>query len=373
MWRGAFLVGVMGLTSLFFTFHVSTTPPPAPDYDVGKSWLCRPARDDACAKPTTATVFEEGAAKDAGKKVETYKPNPLALVDCFYLYPTVSRAHDAYSPIEITKDETAIVRNQLARFGAVCRPFAPLYRQVTVAGLPGLFRGEKYINLQTPYKDVLTAWKTYLAKDNDGRGIVLIGHSQGARLLAKLMADEIDGKPIQSRLVAAILPGAEIDVPTGRDVGGSFEHIPLCSSAAKTGCVIAYSSFPADKPVPANARFGAASVTGAQYACVDPAALADASSLAADLPLTDKMKETLKTDFLELPGAIHSACRKSDRFNVLAINSGKGDVMGETTDALLERLADYSPRTGLHALDVNLALGTLVDLMRDKAKSFPRH
>ena len=46
------------------------------------------------------------------------------------------------------------------------------------------------------YDDVRDAWNYYLQHDNHGRGVVLIGHSQGAYVLAALLAQEIDGKPV---------------------------------------------------------------------------------------------------------------------------------------------------------------------------------
>ena len=37
------------------------------------------------------------------------------------------------------------------------------------------------------YADVLDAWREYLARDNRGRGVVLLGHSQGTRMLRQLL------------------------------------------------------------------------------------------------------------------------------------------------------------------------------------------
>ena len=65
-----------------------------------------------------------------------------------------------------------------------------------------------------------------------GRGVVLIGHSQGSFVLMELIRNEIDGKPVQSRLLAAILAGTVLPVPKGGDVGGGFQH--HCPCAART-------------------------------------------------------------------------------------------------------------------------------------------
>ena len=78
------------------------------------------------------------------------------------------------------------------------------------------------------YNDVLDAWNHYLKHDNNGRGVVLIGHSQGSGVLSQLIRNEIDGKPIQSRIISALLLGTNVAVPKGKDVGGAFKQLPLC-------------------------------------------------------------------------------------------------------------------------------------------------
>ena len=153
--------------------------------------------------------------------------------------------------------EQNVVRQQLARFASKCRLFAPLYRQVTLAGLRQILgTGGLSLGRGLAYDDVRDAWAAYLRHDNEGRGVVLIGHSQGSYVLMELIRREIDGKPIQSRLVSAILLGATVVVPRGRDVGGTFQHVPVCRTAAQTGCVVTYSTYRSTAPPPENALFG---------------------------------------------------------------------------------------------------------------------
>jgi pimeloyl-ACP methyl ester carboxylesterase len=66
------------------------------------------------------------------------------------------------------------------------------------------------------YDDVRDAWQYYLKNDNQGRGVVLIGHSQGAFILQALVANEIDGKPVQKQLVGAYILGATFLTPKGK-------------------------------------------------------------------------------------------------------------------------------------------------------------
>src|SRR5260221_10290699 len=124
------------------------------------------------------------------------------------------------------------------------------------------------------YTDVRDAWNYYLQHDNNGRGVVLIGHSQGSNVLTQLIRNEIDGTPLQSRIISALLLGTSLPVPKGKDVGGAFQHMPLCHEASQTRCVITYSSFRSTAPPPANSLFGRVQGESMIAACTNPAALA---------------------------------------------------------------------------------------------------
>ena len=151
--------------------------------------------------------------------------------------------------------EKAAAIVQASRFSQRCTVWAPMYRQVTVAGLKGLTTIRT--GMATAYASLLAAWKDYLAHDNHGRPIIFIGHSQGAAMLIRLLQTQIDPSPrLRRRMVSAILLGGNVQVPTGRSVGGTFRNIPTCGSASQTGCVIAYSTFGSTPP--ANSLFGRA-------------------------------------------------------------------------------------------------------------------
>ncbi|HEX7726642.1 MAG TPA: DUF3089 domain-containing protein, partial [Rhizomicrobium sp.] len=199
---------------------------PAPnDYTDPANWLCRPGRADACAADQTATVVNA----DGSESKEVWSADPNAPIDCFYVYPTVSTEPTPNSDMIPGPGEKGVVVQQVARLASKCRIYAPMYRQVTLAALRAYMAGKPVAASRAlAYDDVRDAWNEYLAHDNHGRGVVLIGHSQGTRVLIQLVKEEIDGKPIQKRIVSVILGGTVLQVPVGKDVGGDFKSIPLC-------------------------------------------------------------------------------------------------------------------------------------------------
>jgi Protein of unknown function (DUF3089) len=132
--------------------------------------------------------------------------------------------------------------------------FAPVYRQLTLRAIGGQITAAA---AQRAYNDVCSAWLDYLRNHNKGRGVLLIGHSQGTYILRQLIKAEIEPRgKVRRRLVSALLFGGNVLVESGRDSGGDFRSIRACRAARQTGCVIAYSAFYG--PPPADARFGRA-------------------------------------------------------------------------------------------------------------------
>src|SRR4051812_1761024 len=177
-------------------------PAGAPNYAQDSAWICPPGRADACGMPLATTALNANGYGSTGQAL----PAKDAKVDCFYVYPTISRDPGLNSDLVAGIEENAVAAVQLARFGGVCKTYAPLYRQVTLAALPRAFAGEDVTaNSNIAYGDVRAAWRDFLAHRNAGRPFVLIGHSQGSIHLLKLLAEEIEGKPVARRMLSAIL------------------------------------------------------------------------------------------------------------------------------------------------------------------------
>lgn len=345
-----------------------------PDYSLDRNWLCRPGRDDTCSQPWTVA---NGGSAD----VQAFRANPLAPVDSFYVYATVSADATANSDVYVGPEEERAVQHQLIAFGRECRLFAPVYRQATLAALRSRFTGSPVqADAQMAYGDERSAWAHYLDRDNQGRGVVLIGHSQGARMLVNLIAREIEGKPVQRRIIEALLLGSNIAVPRGRDVGGDFKTMPVCRSVAQIGCAIAYTAFRADAPPPADTLFGRVRANppgrndGAAFsvACTNPSALGggpgklqgprQANLLGQAIPAGagGARGQAATATFVAMPD-LPAQCVEVDGVSYLSVDLPAHVPADVVVDGQVLR------SWGLHLVDVNLALGDLVRIVREKA------
>jgi hypothetical protein len=356
----------------------------ATDYANPDVWLCRPGRQDACAAPQDATIV----AVNGNLTRETFHPAKNPPIDCFYVYPTVSNEPGGNSDLNITGAEKLVVNAQFARFAAKCRLFAPMYRQVTLTALRAMISGKPIpVDRDLGYGDVLAAWNYYLAHDNQGRGVVLVGHSQGSGVLTRLIKEEIDGKPVQGKLISAILMGTSLPVPKGADVGGAFKHIPVCRSNSQIGCVIAFADFRANIPPPDNSRFGKAP-DGMQAVCANPAALEGGSgmlnaylsagriSTGSDGPREPfdwtTPAKPIDTAFVKVPGLLSAECVANEHGSYLAVTvhptAGAARTNDISGDVVVngQVLQDW----GLHLIDANLTMGNLVAIVGDETQAY---
>jgi len=365
-------------------------PPKPNDYGDPKSWLCRPGRHgDACDIDENTTIV----AADGKLTKETWRVDSNAPIDCFYVYPTISTDPTPNSDMTADPAEINVVKQQFARFASTCKPYAPLYRQITLVGLRRALGvastggdATAILDHGLQYDDVKDAWTSYVKNDNRGRGVVLVAHSQGSFILNRLIREEIEGKPMQAQLVSAILLGTTVAVPKGKDVGGTFARVPLCHSASQTGCVITYASFRSTIPPPANTLFGKVADPNMVAACTNPAALAGGSGeLHAYLDRTGRTitstppikpwvtpEQPIDTPWVSVPGLLTAKCATNDNATYLEITvngNPSGPRVAEITGDIGIGTA-VAANWGLHLIDVNLAMGNLVDIVAQQAKAY---
>ncbi len=344
----------MQLRAAFLAAAVALVTPALARADVPhwQVWLCRPGlKANYCNTNLSVTAIPGKGAATVVNVPDTRNPP----VDCFYVYPTVSTERRANADLRIQHEEQYVALAQAARFSQVCRVFAPVYRQTTVYG---------HGNHDLAYQDVLAAWRDYLAHWNAGRGVVLIGHSQGAGMLERLIQEQYAS--MRKLLVSALLLGGDVSV--GSDE--RFAGVPACRSTSQTGCIVAYSSWKETPPQDAGEQ-GVDKPTQ-HVLCVNPAAPAGGSAPVTPifpwfLPegIVAPLNPQPHTFWVSLPGLYSAQCvhRGARSWLLISRTSTPGDSRPTAANIL-------GPGMGLHAADVNIALGELIGLVRTEANAY---
>ncbi len=320
-------------------------------------WLCKPglASNPCISSARTTLIKPNGAQQIEPPKAQTRQP-----IDCFYVYPTVSQQMTANANLEITAAQTGVATAQASRFSSKCRVYAPIYRQLTVAALFGKATGTA--DREIAYNDVKAAWNEYLARYNKGRGVVLIGHSQGSYQLTELIAKEIDQRAaVRKKIVSALLIGGQVLVAKSKDLGGSFKKIPACRKIDQTACVIGYNTF--SQQPPADSRFGRTAQPGKEVLCVNPAALkrgatGKARSLVPTSQLAFGGAPLATTPWIATNALYTTRCASADGANWLQATD-----VGGAGDKRPRFGAPLGQTWGLHIVDVNIVLGSLLELV----------
>jgi hypothetical protein len=355
-----------------------TAPAPAaPDYANPASWLCLPGRADTCSAPLGTTALNPNGYGSTGRSSVAVNP-PL---DCFYVYPTVSRDRGMNSDMVADGAERGAAQVQFARFASVCKTYAPIYRQMTLSAVAAAATGANVMQpAMLAYADVEAAWRTYLSTYNKGRPFVLIGHSQGSLMIQQLIKNEIEGKPVASQMRLAIIPGYNLLVPQGRLVGGTLAKTPVCSSAGQTGCVMTWVSFRENNPPPAGAIFGNAPTPGMTVACTNPARPGSRNWEKLDSywnanwslpvpggPIQWSTEGASPSPFLRTEGLVSARCVNDGPRGYLSVRV-YADPRDKRTDRVYGEvglLGMFVPGWGMHLADVAEAQGDLIRHVED--------
>jgi hypothetical protein len=153
--------------------------------------------------------------------------------------------------------------------------------------------------------------------------------------------------------------------------------------------VITYVSFRATSPPPDNSRFGRTGDPSMMAACTNPAALSGGSgALHAYLPSGEDSSIVhsasspqppwvtppvpINTPFVSVPGMLTAECVSNEHGSYLAITVQADPASPRAHDIAGDlvingtTLADW----GLHLIDMNLAMGNLVDIVAQQSKAY---
>ncbi len=364
---------ILFLSALVAAQAANPVNPPRPNYFLDRNWLCLPGRADVCSAPLATTALNPNGYGSTGRSA----PAKTAPIDCFYVYPTVSRDQGLSSDLEAGAEERLMAETQFARFASVCRPFAPVYRQMTLASVAAFATGADVSGAaMLAYADVAAAWRNFIATRSKGRPFVLVGHSQGSLMLQQLIAREIETDPrLLARMRLAIIPGYNVLVPQGQLVGGTFKRTPLCSRPGQTACVMSWVSFRERNAPPPGAIFGFADRAGMTVGCVNPGRPGAAGWVPLDSywfsrstlpvaggPIAWSSEGVPPSPYLRTQGLVSGKCVNDGPRGYLSIRTN-ADPKDKRTDRVggeVGMLGMFLPGWGMHLADIAAAQGDLV-------------
>ena len=342
-------------------------------YSADSTWLCLPGRRDVCSTPLATTALNPSGYGSTGQSSVAKDPP----VDCFYVYPTVSNDRGLNSDMVPGRDEQLMTQTQFARFASVCRPFVPVYRQMTLASVAAFAAGSDVTQAaELAYRDVRDAFRQYIRSRSSGRPFVLVGHSQGSLMLQQLIAREIETDPaLRRRMLLAILPGYNLLVPRGKLVGGTLKSTPLCSREGETGCVLSWVSFREKNMPPSGAIFGFADKPGMTVACTNPARpgakgwvptnaywYTQSTLPVAGGPVQWSSEGKPPSPFLRAEGLTSVRCVSEGARGYLSVRT-TADPSDKRTDRIGGEVAVFGmflPGWGMHLADIAIVQGDLV-------------
>jgi len=161
--------------------------------------------------------------------------------DVFYVYPTLitSKKDIRWNvPITDTVQNTKVlnsaVRFQASAWATSGKLYVPYYRQAHLRSYYQLENGGEEA-LKLAYSDIKAAFELYLKKYNNGRPVIIVGHSQGSTHCILLLKDFFDDKPLQKQLIAAYIPGIGIK----KD---EFKTIQIMTKPYETGGFVSWNT-----------------------------------------------------------------------------------------------------------------------------------
>ena len=176
--------------------------------------------------------------------------------------------------------------------------------------------------------------------------------------------------------MSALLLGTTIAVPRGRDVGGAFQRIPLCHSVAQTGsssrscrsdrlCSLQPSRGLADN----GQSYGGLHERGDARRRERPATRVFVECRASHhrnaAKTVGRARAPIDTPFVNVPGLLTARCTTNEHATYLEVTVHGSPADPRVDDIVGDIDAGGAPSAswGLHLIDMNLAMGNLLDIV----------
>ena len=163
-------------------------------------------------------------------------------VDIFYVYPTMLISDTAWNQaiddsLTNGKVRRFAIRQQLSLFDGLGNLYVPKYRQATFYSfVDNSGSGQKAIALA--YSDIKEAFNYFIQHYNHHRPFILVGHSQGAYLLYKLLPVVMSDPTLRPKLIAAYTVGWPLTVSYLKQ----HPNIKSCEDSCSVGCILSWNT-----------------------------------------------------------------------------------------------------------------------------------
>ncbi|WP_345109758.1 DUF3089 domain-containing protein [Hymenobacter algoricola] len=199
----------------------------APDYARPANWAALPGRADAADEVPRHTGLRD--------------QQQTAAADVFYVHPTTMLKRSAWNADLADQalnrfTDVSTISQQASVFNSAGRIYAPRYRQATLYAFFDEQEADGREALELAYRDVKAAFEYYLAHYNQGRPIILAGHSQGTYQATRLLHEFFENDPkLRRQLVVAYLIGFKVKP-------NEYQTIRPCADSTQTGCFVVWNS-----------------------------------------------------------------------------------------------------------------------------------
>jgi len=218
-------ITLLGCNTAYVTKpFIGDKAPLKPDYQLEGNWAVLPLKSSLKIAALTTTSASELDA------------------DVFYVYPTlmINKKDNRWNiatndSVQNSKVLRTAVRFQASAWATSGKLYVPLYRQAHLRAYYHLENGGKEA-LTLAYSDVKAAFEVYLEKYNNGRPIIIAGHSQGSTHCRLLLKEFFDDKPLQNQLIAAYIPGIGIKK-------NEFKTIKIMTAPTETGGFVSWNTY----------------------------------------------------------------------------------------------------------------------------------
>lgn len=199
----------------------------------------KPAQEETAPQETTQPALDYGVPDNWAYFEEEKKRE----VDVFLICPTVDTRSETNSfDLNDKLKGNFIYALDLERgiFEETGRLFSPYYRQMSINAYT-LPESEREKAKEIAYSDVSAAFRWYLDNENDGRGIILTGFSQGGEMCLELMKEYYGGESAEAQALREQLVAVySIGWMVTEEMTEAYPQIVPASGETDTGTVICF-------------------------------------------------------------------------------------------------------------------------------------